>query len=216
MCPSFSPVGEAGGSLSGGMSFDPENQFSPEIHETRASDQLKSLTGNSALTSAREPKELNRGAQVPQPTRTMDVLESGTVDGVAGAVAQLQPLTVEQERHHVEKVHGEQASVSGRTNRHQNDKKNLSAINARLKPSKGVTRWVCRRSTTLAWTTEVVGSNKKKYRGMAMRTGSSNRQSFSCESPSFSASGSFPILVKRVCVAGARPVVRPRVPSLPR
>ena len=121
MCPSFSPVGEAGGSLLGGMSFDPENQFSPVIHETRASDQLKSLTGKSALTSAREPKELNRGEQVPQPTRTMDVLESGTVDVVDGAVAQLQPLTVDQERHHVEKVHGEQAS--GRTNRHQNDRK---------------------------------------------------------------------------------------------
>ena len=122
MCPSFSPVGEAGGSLSGGMSFDPKNQFSPEIRETRASDQLKSLTGKSALTSARDPKELNRGEQVPQPTRTRDVLESGTVDVVDVAVAHLQPLTVEQERHHVEKVHGEQASVSGRTNRHQKKK----------------------------------------------------------------------------------------------
>ena len=40
--------------------------------------------------------------------------------------------------------------------------KKLSAIGARLKQSKGVTRWVCRRSTTPAWTTEVVGSNKKK------------------------------------------------------
>ena len=46
-----------------------------------------------------EPKELNRGA--PQPTRTMDVLVSGAVDGVDGAAVQLQPLTVEQERHHV-------------------------------------------------------------------------------------------------------------------
>ena len=47
-------------------------------------------------------------------TRTVDVLESGALDGVDGAAAQLHPLTVEQEQHHVEKVHGEQASVSGR------------------------------------------------------------------------------------------------------
>ena len=43
----------------------------------------------------------------------MDVLISGAVDGVDGAAAQLQPLTIEQERHHVEKVKGEQASVGG-------------------------------------------------------------------------------------------------------
>ena len=32
----------------------------------------------------------------------------GAVDGVGGAATQLQPLSVEQERHHVEKVHEEQ------------------------------------------------------------------------------------------------------------
>ena len=53
-------------------------------------------------------------ARMPQRARTVDVLESGAVDGVDGAVAQLQPLTVEQEPHNIEKVHGEQASVSGR------------------------------------------------------------------------------------------------------
>ena len=53
-------------------------------------------------------------AHVPQPTRTMDALVSDAVDDVDGAVAQLQPLTVEQERHHGEKVSAEQASVSGR------------------------------------------------------------------------------------------------------
>ena len=36
----------------------------------------------------------------------MNVLASAAIDGVDEAVAQLQPLTVEQERHHVEKVYG--------------------------------------------------------------------------------------------------------------
>ena len=48
-----------------------------------------------ALTSAREPKELNRGAHVQRPKRTVDVLVRGAVDGVDGAVTQLPPLTVE-------------------------------------------------------------------------------------------------------------------------
>ena len=87
--------------------------LTPEIDVTRASDSVKSRTG-SALTSAREPKELKRGVHVAQPTRTMGMLKGGAVYGVEGAVAQLQPLTVEQERHHVEKVQGEQANVSGR------------------------------------------------------------------------------------------------------
>ena len=59
-------------------------------------------------------KELTRGAHVPRPTQTVDVLVGGAVDGCDGPVAQLQPLTVEQDRHRVEKVTGEQASVSGR------------------------------------------------------------------------------------------------------
>ena len=66
-------------------------------------DSVKGLTSGGALTSAREPEELKRGAHVLPPTQTI-------VDGTA----QLQPLTVEQERHHVEKLHGEQASVCGR------------------------------------------------------------------------------------------------------
>ena len=41
----------------------------------------------------------------------LDMLVSGAVDGVEKAAAQLQPLTVDQERHHVERVDGEQASV---------------------------------------------------------------------------------------------------------
>ena len=40
----------------------------------------------------------------------MDVLVSGAVDGVGGAMTQLQPLTVEQERHKTV----EQVSVNGR------------------------------------------------------------------------------------------------------
>ena len=87
------------------------------IQPMRSSSPTPSLKSDSALTSARESKELNRGKHVPHPTRKMDVLVSGAVDGVDGvdvAATQLQPLTVDQERHHVEKVHGEQASVSGR------------------------------------------------------------------------------------------------------
>ena len=53
-------------------------------------------------------------AHEPRPKRTVDMLVRGAVDGVDGAVSRLQPLTVEQVRHHVEKVHGEQVSVSGR------------------------------------------------------------------------------------------------------
>ena len=49
----------------------------PEIAVARASDQVKSLTSDSALTS--EPRELNRGAHVAQPTRAMDMLVSGAV-----------------------------------------------------------------------------------------------------------------------------------------
>ena len=44
-----------------------------ELDVTRASDQVKSLTGDSALTTAREPKELNSGAHVVQPTRAVDM-----------------------------------------------------------------------------------------------------------------------------------------------
>ena len=85
-----------------------------EIDVTRAAVKVKSLTSHRALTSAREPKELTRGAHEPRPTRRVDVRVRGAIDGVDGAVTQLQPLTVEQERHHVEKARGEQVSVGGR------------------------------------------------------------------------------------------------------
>ena len=78
-----------------------------EIGVSRDSVKVEGLTGDPARTGAREPKELDRGAHVPRPTQTVDVL----VRGAVGAAAQLQPLTVEQERHHVENVQGENASV---------------------------------------------------------------------------------------------------------
>ena len=86
----------------------------PEVDVTRAAVKVKRLTSNRALTSARESKELTRGAHEPRPTRRVDALVRGAIDGVDGAVTQLQPLTVEQERHHVEKARGEQVSVGGR------------------------------------------------------------------------------------------------------
>ena len=74
---------------------------------------MKSITGERALTSAREPKELNRGAHEPQPACPVDVLDvRDAVDGVDGAVAKPQPLTVEQVRHHAE-VHREQGPKRG-------------------------------------------------------------------------------------------------------
>ena len=45
---------------------------------------------------------VNRGAHELRPTRTVDVLVGGAVDGVDGAVAQLKPL-LEQKRHRVDK-----------------------------------------------------------------------------------------------------------------
>ena len=55
--------------------------------------------------------KLNRGADGPGPTRKVDVLVRGAVVVVS---AQLPPFTVEQGRHHIGKVHGEQARESGR------------------------------------------------------------------------------------------------------
>ena len=52
-------------------------------------------------------------AHEPRPACPVDVLVRSAV-GVDGAVAQLQPLTVKQELHHVEKVQGEKASVYAR------------------------------------------------------------------------------------------------------
>ena len=71
-------------SVCGSQILPLDNIFTPEIDVTRASDQLESLTGDSALTSAREPKELNHGAHEAQPTRAIDMLASGAVDGVEG------------------------------------------------------------------------------------------------------------------------------------
>ena len=52
-----------------------------------------------ALTSARRSPRSSTVAHVAQPTRAIDILVSGAVDGVEGAVAQLQPLTVQQGRY---------------------------------------------------------------------------------------------------------------------
>ena len=56
--------------------------------------QVRGLTGGGSLTSAKVPEELDHVAHVPQAARTVDVLVSGTVDGVDRAEAQLQPLTI--------------------------------------------------------------------------------------------------------------------------
>ena len=69
----------------------------PEVDVTRAAVKVLSLTSDRALTSAREPKELIRGAHEPRPTRRVDLLARGAIVDVDGAVTQLQPLTVEQE-----------------------------------------------------------------------------------------------------------------------
>ena len=58
----------------------------------------------------------------------MDTLVGGAVDGDERAVAQVQPLTVQQERHHVVKVHGEQANVSG-GKAHRGSKKKEACLN---------------------------------------------------------------------------------------
>ena len=60
-------------------------------------------------------------------TNANDGLVSGAVDGVDVVAAHLQPLTVEQERRHVEKVHGEQAIVSGREAHHGSEIKERHA-----------------------------------------------------------------------------------------
>ena len=80
--------------------------MSPEIDVARASVKVETLTGDRALTNARELYELNRGAHEPRPWRTVDVLVRSAVDVDDGTVTQRQPHTVEQERHDVEKVLG--------------------------------------------------------------------------------------------------------------
>ena len=65
-------------------------------------------------------------------TRTVYVLASGAVDGVDGA--QLQPQTVDQERHHIKKVHGEQARVGGCA-AHRGGQKERACLN-KARPTK--------------------------------------------------------------------------------
>ena len=76
------------------------------------SESVKRLTVSRTLACAREPSELRSGAHEPQPACPTGVLIRSTIHGVDGAAAMLQPLTVKQRLHHVEKVQGEDANVA--------------------------------------------------------------------------------------------------------
>ena len=86
---------------------------------SRASVDVESLTISRTLVCARVPYELIGGAHEPQPACPMGVLVRGVIDGVDGAAAKLQPISVKQELHHVQEVQGEEVSAGAHEAHHR-------------------------------------------------------------------------------------------------